>query len=79
MLFGAFQSHVSRLISTGALSGGSVVWPLWDAYLSDPSGQRLIKGLSGARVPLAFGQHWRSAAMWAHLRKRGGYRWLTFR
>jgi len=34
-------------------SDGCVVWSLWDGYLGDRSGQRLVEELNTAGVPLA--------------------------
>lgn len=52
VLFGAYQGHIPHLLKTGLLTGGAVVWSLWDGYLTDPSGQRLIEGLAVGSVPL---------------------------
>lgn len=52
VLFGAFQSHIPYLLKAGLLAGGTVVWSLWDGYLTEPSGQRLVTSLTAAGVPL---------------------------
>jgi ribonuclease J len=40
------------MIRGGLLSGGAVVWSMWDGYLSEPSGQRLQRALMTANVLL---------------------------
>ena len=52
VLFGAYQGEIPSLIRDGLLSGGAVVWSMWDGYLEEPSGQRLQKVLQSANVPL---------------------------
>ena len=52
VLFGAYQSEIARMIRDGLLSGGTVVWSMWDGYLSEPSGQRLQRALMTANVQL---------------------------
>lgn len=68
VLFGAFQSDISRLLNAGALTGGAVVWSLWDGYLKEPSGTRLVKSLSSAGVPL-IRHHTSGHASITHLRQ----------
>lgn len=52
VLFGAYQGHIPHLLKSGLLTGGAVVWSLWDGYLSDLSGQRLTSSLGAAGIPL---------------------------
>jgi len=52
VLFGAYQGEIPSLIRDGLLTGGAVVWSMWDGYLEEPSGQRLQKVLQSANVPL---------------------------
>lgn len=52
VLFGAYQGEIPSLIRGGLLTGGAVVWSMWDGYLEEPSGQRLQKVLQSANVPL---------------------------
>ena len=52
VLFGAFQGHVPHLLRHGLLTGGAVVWSMWDGYLEQPSGRNLLTNLSQAGVPL---------------------------
>ncbi|MDQ1483302.1 MAG: ribonuclease [Actinomycetota bacterium] len=52
VLFGAFQGEISAMIREGLLTGGAVVWSMWDGYLAQPSGQRLQTALQSADVPL---------------------------
>jgi ribonuclease J len=52
VLFGAYQGEIPGLIRQGLLSGGSVIWSMWDGYLDQPSGQRLQTALKSANVPL---------------------------
>ena len=41
VLFGVYQSEIPNLVRDGLLTGGAVVWWMWDGYLNEPSGQRL--------------------------------------
>lgn len=51
---GAFQGEVQRMLHRQVITNQScVVWSLWDGYLAERSGQRLIEQLKAARVPLA--------------------------
>jgi ribonuclease J len=52
VLFGAYQGEIPALIRDGLLTGGAVVWSMWDGYLDQPSGQRLQTILRSADVPL---------------------------
>jgi len=52
VLFGAFQAQVARMLSSGQLAGGAVVWSMWDGYLKDARGQRFVASLEAAGVPL---------------------------
>jgi ribonuclease J len=52
VLFGAYQGEIPSLIRRGLLTGGVVVWSMWDGYLDKPSGQRLEAVLQSASVPL---------------------------
>ena len=52
VLFGAYQGEVPSLILDGLLTGGAVVWSMWDGYLKEPSGQRLQTALEPANIPL---------------------------
>jgi ribonuclease J len=52
VLFGAYQGEIPRLVREGLLTGGAVVWSMWDGYLDQPSGQRLQAVLKSADVPL---------------------------
>ncbi len=52
VLFGAYQGHIRHLLRAGLLTGGVVVWSLWDGYLAEPSGRRLATTLAAAGVPL---------------------------
>ena len=40
------------MLRDGLLTGGAVVWSLWDGYLDQPSGKRLQTALQSANVPL---------------------------
>jgi ribonuclease J len=40
------------LEKAGALEGATVIWSLWDGYLTEPSGQRLQTFLSDQSIPL---------------------------
>jgi ribonuclease J len=55
VLFGAYQGEIPALIRDGLLTGGTVVWSMWEGYLGEPSGQRLQAALQSANVP--FIQH----------------------
>jgi len=52
VLFGAYQGEIPNLIRDGLLTGGAVVWSMWDGYLGEPSGQRLQAALQAANIPL---------------------------
>jgi ribonuclease J len=52
VLFGAYQGEIPSLIRDGLLTGGAVVWSMWDGYLDQPSGQRLHSALQSANIPL---------------------------
>lgn len=52
VLFGAYQGHIRHLLKAGLLTGGAVVWSLWDGYLTDPRGQQFVASLDQAGVPL---------------------------
>jgi ribonuclease J len=52
VLFGAYQGEIPSLIREGLLTGGAVVWSMWDGYLGEPSGQRLQAALQTANIPL---------------------------
>lgn len=52
VLFGAYQGEIPSLVRDGLLTGGAVVWSMWDGYLNQPSGQRLRTALQSANVPL---------------------------
>src|SRR5450756_3034683 len=52
VLFGAYQGEIPRLVREGLLTGGAVIWSMWDGYLDQPSGQRLRTVLKSADVPL---------------------------
>jgi ribonuclease J len=45
------SAAVPELIRAGALSGGVMVWSLWEGYLAEPSGQRLLARLAAGDVP----------------------------
>ena len=51
MLFSV--SEGKRLAAAGALRGASCTWSLWDGYLTENSGQRLIAFLAEHDIPLA--------------------------
>jgi ribonuclease J len=55
VLFGAYQGEIPTLIRDGLLTGGAVVWSMWDGYLDQPNGQRLQAALQSANIP--FIQH----------------------
>ncbi len=46
------SSTAAELVDGGALHGGAVVWSLWDGYLAEPSGQRMLRLLEEAEVPV---------------------------
>ena len=46
------SSTAAELVDGGALQGGAVVWSLWDGYLAEPSGQRMLRLLDEAEVPV---------------------------
>ena len=52
VLFGAYQGEIPNLIRDGLLTGGAVVWSMWDGYLGEPSGKRLQAALHLANIPL---------------------------
>jgi len=52
VLFGAYQGEIPSLIREGLLTGGAVVWSMWDGYLGESSGQRLQATLQAANIPL---------------------------
>ena len=52
MLFGAYQGHIPHLLKAGLLTGGAVVWSLWDGYLTDTRGQQFVSSLENAGIPL---------------------------
>jgi ribonuclease J len=52
VLFGAYQGEIPSLIRDGLLTGGAVVWSMWDGYLGEPSGKRLQAALQSASIPL---------------------------
>ena len=52
ILLGSYQREIPHLIRSGALTGGAVVWSMWDGYLDEPSGMRLRHLLDGAGIPL---------------------------
>ena len=52
VLFGAYQGEIPNLIRDGLLTGGAVVWSMWDGYLGEPSGKRLQAALQSANIPL---------------------------
>lgn len=52
VLFGAFSGEVSRLLADDTLTGGAVVWSMWEEYLASESGARLREQLDRAGVPL---------------------------
>jgi ribonuclease J len=52
VLFGAFQGHIPHLRKAGLLTGGAVVWSLWDGYLTDTRGQQFVTSLQEAGIPL---------------------------
>lgn len=52
VLYGSFQSSVPHLIEAGLLDGGVMVWSLWDGYLEQDSGKKLLAGLEEAGVPM---------------------------
>jgi ribonuclease J len=52
VLFGAFQGHVPHLLKSGLLTGGEVVWSMWDGYLADHRGQQFVTSLENAGIPL---------------------------
>jgi len=52
VLFGAYQGEIPNLIREGLLTGGAVVWSMWDGYLGEPSGKRLQAALQSASIPL---------------------------
>lgn len=51
MLFSGGEG--SRLASAGALAGATCTWSLWNGYLDEPSGQRLVGFLDDQGIPLA--------------------------
>lgn len=55
VLFGAYQSHVRHLADSGLLTGGVVVWSLWDGYLAQPAVHAMRASLAAAGV--GFVQH----------------------
>jgi ribonuclease J len=52
VLFGAYQGEIPDLIRGGLLTGGAVVWSMWDGYLGEPGGKRLQAALQAANIPL---------------------------
>lgn len=52
LIAGSYQSEVPRMLRTGLLVDGVVVWSLWSGYLAEPSGVRLQEALASAGVPL---------------------------
>lgn len=52
LIAGSYQSEVPRMLRTGSLVDGVVVWSLWSGYLAEPSGVRLQEALASAGVPL---------------------------
>ncbi len=52
VLYGAYQSMVPKLLKSGVLNGGCVVWSLWNGYLDEPRGAQLQQALADAGVPL---------------------------
>ncbi len=52
LIVGAHQGEVPRMIRTGVLQRGCVIWSLWGGYLEGPSGARLTESLRVAGVPL---------------------------
>jgi ribonuclease J len=52
VLFGAYQSQVPLLLRNRLLDKGAVVWSMWDGYLDQPGGRRLLAALSDKGVPL---------------------------
>jgi ribonuclease J len=52
VLFGSYQGEIAAMVRDGLLTGGAVVWSMWDGYLDQPSGQRLQTTLQSANVPL---------------------------
>jgi ribonuclease J len=52
VLFGAYQSEIPALIRDGLLTGGAVIWSMWDGYLGQTGGQRLQSALKAMHVPL---------------------------
>jgi ribonuclease J len=47
------SSAVPELLRAGVLVDGTVVWSMWPGYLLQPSGERLVRELEAASVPLA--------------------------
>jgi ribonuclease J len=46
-------STATELVRAGVLTSSSqALWSMWDGYLAEPSGQRLLKQLDGASVPI---------------------------
>jgi ribonuclease J len=46
------SSAVPELLQDGALRSGVLIWSLWDGYLAEPSGQRLLAQALAAGVPV---------------------------
>lgn len=43
VMYGAYTSEVAHLTKTGSLThDGAIVWSLWDGYLTETSGQKLV-------------------------------------
>lgn len=51
LLFSVGEGH--RLATAGALGGAVCIWSLWDGYLDEPSGQRLLAFLDAHGIPMA--------------------------
>jgi ribonuclease J len=52
-LYGAFSSEVARFVREGVLTSSSaVIWSLWDGYLVEPSGRRLVDSLAPVGLEL---------------------------
>lgn len=50
MMFSASEGH--RLVGAGALDGATCTWSLWNGYLKEPSGLRLVDFLDERGIPL---------------------------
>ena len=52
LIAGAYQGEIPRMIRSGMLPDGLVVWSLWNGYLAEKSGVRLQEVLANHGIPL---------------------------